>query len=115
MEESVEPSKSNEERSSRQKEIDIDAVTPERFKEMDEDTKRQVIEAVLDRDVRPMLIMDGGNIEVLDIKENSEHTDIYIRYLGACSGCAASSLGTLYAIGNTLRQKLGENIRVSPV
>jgi len=52
---------------------------------------------------------------VLDIKENSEHTDIYIRYLGACSGCAASSLGTLYTIGNTLREKLGENIRVSPV
>jgi NifU-like protein len=95
--------------------INIDEITPEAFKEMDVDAKREVIEALLDRDVRPMLIMDGGNMEILDIQENGEHTDIYIRYLGACSGCAASSLGTLYAIGNTLREKFGENIRVSPV
>jgi len=95
--------------------INLDDITPEAFKEMDVDAKREVVEALLDKDVRPMLIMDGGNMEILDIKENGEHTDIYIRYLGACSGCAASSLGTLYAIGNTLRQKFGENIRVSPV
>ena len=95
--------------------IDVETITEASFKAAEPKQKRKIIEEVLDRDVRPMLIMDGGNIEVLDIKENGEHTDIYIRYLGACSGCAASSLGTLYAIGNTLRQKLGENIRVSPV
>ena len=95
--------------------IDLESITEASFKAADPNQKRKIIEAVLDKDVRPMLIMDGGNIEVLDIKNNGEHTDIYIRYLGACSGCAASGLGTLYAIGNTLRQKLGENIRVSPV
>jgi len=75
----------------------------------------QVMKEIIDDNIRQMLVMDGGNMEILDIKENGEHTDIYIRYLGACSGCAASSLGTLYAIGNTLREKFGENIRVSPV
>jgi len=106
---------SQTETDSQKPEINVDEITPEAFKEMDVDAKREVVEALLDRDVRPMLIMDGGNMEILDIKENGEHTDIYIRYLGACSGCAASSLGTLYAIGNTLREKFGENIRVSPV
>jgi len=105
----------NEKRAVLDSQLEKATMIKEAFKEMDVDAKREVVEALLDRDVRPMLIMDGGNMEILDIQENGEHTDIYIRYLGACSGCAASSLGTLYAIGNTLREKFGENIRVSPV
>jgi len=59
--------------------------------------------------------MDGGNLEILDIKENQPYIDIYIRYLGACSGCASSSTGTLYAIEAVLREKLDQNIRVLPI
>ena len=77
--------------------------------------KLKAVEAVLDENIRQMLIMDGGNMEVLDIKENGANIDIYIRYLGACSGCASSSTGTLYAIETTLKEKLDENIRVLPI
>jgi len=73
------------------------------------------IETVLDVDVRPMLIMDGGNMEIIDIKENMPHYDLYIRYLGACSGCASGSTGTLYGIESILQQKIDENIRVLPI
>jgi NifU-like protein len=59
--------------------------------------------------------MDGGDMEVLDIKENGTHIDIYIRYLGACSGCASSSTGTLFAIENVLKEQLDQNIRVLPI
>ena len=54
-------------------------------------------------------------MEILDIKENGSHIDIYIRYLGACSGCASANTGTLFAIEGILREKLDENIRVIPV
>jgi len=77
--------------------------------------KLKKVEEVLDENIRQMLIMDGGNMEVLDIKENGGHIDIYIRYLGACSGCASSATGTLYAIEATLKDKLDENIRVLPI
>ncbi len=77
--------------------------------------KIKAVDKVVDDNIRQMLIMDGGNMEILDIKENGAHIDIYIRYLGACSGCASSSTGTLFAIENILREKLDENIRVLPL
>jgi NifU-like protein len=77
--------------------------------------KLNTVNKVIDENIRQMLIMDGGDMEILDIKENGKHIDIYIRYLGACSGCASASTGTLYAIENILREKLDENIRVIPV
>jgi len=77
--------------------------------------KLKKVEEVLDENIRQMLIMDGGNLEVLDIKENGGNIDIYIRYLGACSGCASSSTGTLYAIEAVLKEKIDESIRVLPI
>ncbi len=77
--------------------------------------KLKAVEATLDENIRQMLIMDGGDMEVLDIKENGSNIDIYIRYLGACSGCASSSTGTLYAIEAVLKEKLDESIRVLPI
>ncbi len=85
------------------------------FKEMTVVQKLKVVEDIIDENIRPMLVMDGGNLQILDIKENEDYTDIYIRYMGACSGCASSSTGTLYAIESILKQKLDENIRVLPV
>jgi NifU-like protein len=85
------------------------------FKEMNVDEKRTAIEAVIDENIRQMLIMDGGDMEILDIKENGEDTDIYIRYLGACNGCASASTGTLFAIEGILKQKLDSSIRVIPL
>ncbi|WP_373028862.1 iron-sulfur cluster assembly scaffold protein [Sulfurovum sp.] len=75
----------------------------------------KAVDKVVDENIRQMLIMDGGDMEILDIKENGANFDIYIRYLGACSGCASSSTGTLFAIENILKEKLDENIRVLPL
>ncbi len=75
----------------------------------------KAVDKVVDENIRQMLIMDGGDMEILDIKENGANFDIYIRYLGACSGCASSSTGTLFAIENILKEKLDENIRVLPI
>jgi NifU-like protein len=75
----------------------------------------KAIEKVVDDNIRQMLVMDGGDMEILDIKENGAHFDVYIRYLGACSGCASSSTGTLFAIENILKEKVDENIRVLPI
>ena len=75
----------------------------------------KAVDKVVEDNIRQMLVMDGGDMEILDIKENGANFDIYIRYLGACSGCASSSTGTLFAIENILKEKLDENIRVLPI
>ena len=85
------------------------------FSEMTVVQRLKAVEKVIDDNIRQMLIMDGGDMEILDIKENGAHFDIYIRYLGACSGCASSSTGTLFAIENILKEKVDENIRVLPI
>lgn len=76
----------------------------------------KVIEELLDSEIRPMLNMDGGDLEVIDIQKADDGMfDLYIRYLGACSGCSSGSTGTLYAIENVLQDELSKNIRVIPV
>ena len=85
------------------------------FEELSVVKQLKAVEAIIDEHVRPMLEMDGGNMEILDIKSEDGRIDIYIRYLGACSGCASGTTGTLYAIENILQENLSPNIRVIPV
>jgi NifU-like protein len=85
------------------------------FAQMTTLQKSKKLDEVLDESIRAMLIMDGGNLEIIDIKENGGYFDVYIRYLGACSSCASGSTGTLYAIEATLKERVDENIRVLPV
>ena len=77
--------------------------------------KIRAVDAVVEEYVRPMLVMDGGDMEVVDIKEEGGYYNIYIKYLGACSTCSTGSTGTLYAIESTLKQNLDDNIRVMPI
>ncbi len=77
--------------------------------------KIKAIDAVVDENIRQFLVMDGGDMEVIDVKTSDENIDVYIRYLGACNGCASSSTGTLYAIESALKEKLSQKIRVLPI
>ena len=104
----------------RQKEIEVEKESESQlpdipFREMNPKEKIVAINKAIDKSVRQFLIMDGGDIEILDVKENGGQIDIYIRYLGACSGCASSSTGTLFAIENTLKEQLDDQIRVLPI
>jgi len=85
------------------------------FEEMTLVQQIKAVDAIIDENVRQFLIMDGGNMEIIDIKKNDENIDIYIRYIGACNGCASSATGTLYAIESTLKEKLSKKIRVLPI
>ncbi len=85
------------------------------FREMNLEQKITTINSVIDESIRQFLIMDGGDMEILDVKENGAQIDVYIRYLGACNGCASSSTGTLFAIESTLKEKIDDQIRVLPI
>ncbi len=85
------------------------------FEELTIVKKFKAIEAVIDEQIRPMLMMDGGNLEIIDVQDGGENIDVYIRYLGACSGCASGAGGTLFAIEDVLQSALSAKIRVMPV
>ena len=85
------------------------------FIEMTLAQKLKAVDDVIEENIRQMLIMDGGDMEIIDIKESGENVDIYIRYLGACSTCSSGSTGTLFAIEAIMKQKLDKHIRVLPI
>lgn len=70
------------------------------------------IEEILDRTIRPGLQSDGGDVEIVEYKDNV----LKIIYQGACGGCPSSMMGTLDAIQSILRNELkNDEIVVQPL
>ncbi|MFA6318137.1 MAG: iron-sulfur cluster assembly scaffold protein [Elusimicrobiota bacterium] len=85
------------------------------FSSMTSVRKMKAVEKVLDEAVRGMLAADGGDVELVDLKDTPEGVEVYIVYHGACRGCPSAGAGTLAAIEGVLRQKLSHPIKVVPV
>ncbi len=88
---------------------------PKSFSSMSLIQRHKAVEKVLDEKVRPALLKDGGNIEVVDMKDASGVTQVYIHYLGACRGCPSATIGTLDFIAEFLKKDLDPTIEVLPV
>ena len=91
------------------------AAAPRSFASLGLIQKHRAVEKVLDEQVRPALARDGGNLEVVDMKEEEGSTQVFIRYTGACKGCPSAQVGTLEFIEDFLRKELDQNIRVMPI
>ena len=55
-------------------------------------TKKEDIEAVLEKDIRPMLQADGGDVELVDF--DAKKGIVRVRLQGAC-GCCPHAMMTL--------------------
>ncbi len=66
------------------------------------------VEKVVDEYVRPMLRRDGGDVEIVDIKDNL----IYCQLVGACHGCVGAQMTLKLMIEKTLKEQVDERIRV---
>ncbi len=69
------------------------------------------IEKVIQDTVRPVLKGDGGDIELVDIKE----WKVYCSLKGACAGCMGASRTLQLIVERTLKDQVDERIRVIPV
>lgn len=69
------------------------------------------VETVLERDVRPALRRDGGDIELVDIKGDK----VIVRFLGHCAGCMAARLTQDGLVEKALRAAIDPNISVEAV
>jgi Fe-S cluster biogenesis protein NfuA len=64
---------------------------------------REKVEAVLDK-IRPMLMADGGNIELVDVKDN----EVYVHLVGACGMCPSSTMTLKMGVERALKESIPE-------
>ncbi|MFW6334528.1 MAG: Fe-S cluster assembly protein NifU [Desulfosalsimonas sp.] len=62
--------------------------------------KIKLVEETLEREIKPALRKDGGNIELVDVDGNT----VYVKLIGTCANCSASEL----TLKNYVEQKLKE-------
>ena len=65
----------------------------------DDEPRLAAIRKLLDEQVRPALVSDGGDLQIVGLEGNV----LTIRYFGACGSCPSSLAGTLSAITNLAR------------
>jgi Fe-S cluster biogenesis protein NfuA len=64
---------------------------------------REKVEAALDQ-VRPALIADGGDVQLVDVNEGV----VTLRLTGACGGCPMSTMTLRHGIERVLREQVPE-------
>ena len=69
------------------------------------------IEKAIEGYIRPMLQKDGGDLEVVDIKDRL----VYVRLKGACAGCSGSKVTLKRMVESTLKDRVDEGIKVIDV
>ncbi|MDB5036918.1 MAG: iron transporter [Bacteriovoracaceae bacterium] len=72
--------------------------------------ERKIIE-ILDRDVRPAVAMDGGDISF----EKFEDGFVFLKMQGSCSGCPSSLMTLKMGVETRLKDAIPEVIEVIPV
>lgn len=66
------------------------------------------VERTIEQYVRPMLRQDGGDVELIDIKDHL----IYCQLRGACAGCAGAGMTLKLMVEQLLKEQVDERIRV---
>jgi NifU-like protein len=80
---------------------------PEKLSNM---KKMQLIQEVLEKDIRPLLWADGGDLELIDI----DGSRVQVAFRKACAGCASSG-NTARMVEIKLRDLVAEDIVVEEV
>ena len=64
---------------------------------------RYKVEEVLDK-IRPALMRDGGNVELVDVNEGT----VKVKLTGACAGCPMSTMTLKVEIEQILQKEIPE-------
>jgi Fe-S cluster biogenesis protein NfuA len=64
---------------------------------------RERVEAVLER-IRPLMQADGGDIELVDVHDNSAR----VRLTGMCAGCPSAHMTLYMGVETALREEIKE-------
>ena len=64
---------------------------------------REKVEAALDQ-IRPVLLADGGDVELIDVSEGV----VTLRLTGACGGCPVAAMTLRHGIERVLKEEVPE-------
>jgi NifU-like protein len=73
--------------------------------------KIMMIQQVLDEEVRPVLIADGGDVQLHDVDGDR----VLVKLQGACGSCPSSTETLKYAIESQLQQRVAPTLTVEQV
>jgi Fe-S cluster biogenesis protein NfuA len=62
---------------------------------------KEQVEQVLDK-IRPMLMMDGGNIELVDVKDDQ----VFVHLVGACGMCPSSTMTLKMGVEKAIKEAI---------
>jgi len=65
---------------------------------------KEKIKGILEEEIRPILNMDGGDVEFLDY----DNGIVKVHLVGACNGCPGATMTLKYGIENRLRSEIPE-------
>lgn len=71
----------------------------------------KLIKETIKTKVRPILVMDGGNIEFIDYKDGI----VNVKLMGACNGCPLSSITLKNTVKNIIQEAVPEVIDIQAV
>jgi NifU-like protein len=69
------------------------------------------IQEVMDKEIRPLLQQDGGDIELIDVDGNQ----VMVALRGTCTSCPSSDLTVKLAIEGKLRELVHPDLVVEEV
>ncbi|MFC1929162.1 NifU family protein [Chloroflexota bacterium] len=64
---------------------------------------KEKVEEALNK-IRPMLVADGGNVELVDVNDGT----VQVRLTGACGGCPMAAMTLKMGIEKILKQEIPE-------
>lgn len=76
------------------------------------DEIRTKIRETLDRDIRPTLQADGGDVELVSVGDDGV---VQLRLTGACAGCPFSAMTLAIGVEQKLKEAVPEVVKVQPV
>ncbi len=84
---------------------------PRPWKEMSEPERRQRIEEVLEHDLRPAIRTDGGDIKLVDVKDNR----VLVTLHGHCKSCHSASSTLKLGVEKRLQEAVWPELEVEEV
>lgn len=73
---------------------------------------KESVEQVIEEQIRPALMRDGGNIELVNVTDTGE---VHVRLQGACAGCPGAMMTLQFGVQRVLQQHIKEVTKVVPV
>ena len=80
-----------------------------KFRTLDESAQRNMVQSIISAKIAPLLAKDEGGIELINYI-GGETPQIWLRYLGACSGCHLGSTSTADMIIGILEESIDKKI-----